>query len=301
MRRPTGTETEAALCHQDDVPGRARAQGRSGAGAQREHRDCCTRTHTCPHPAHTCAHTRAECVNPPASPRDRHSRKGLSGKAPSAPVPSLRHSAVSSEANPMEGAEAARAPCDGNLSTHSTSGKDTALVAPALLSWRPHRAPTPLSPAAGLRGPGAFLVSRCWASWAAAGREMQGSVGLWTVSGHRTSLRNQPLFPEAEQCPESCQGTTGCSTAPGPGSLLHCLTRPAPSVIPRPCLLQREVALAAFVLQRSAALLRLHGALHRAAAPSCLPRGLSGSSCLQEGGDRRVHARMERVRCWGTG
>lgn len=39
-------------------------------------------------------------------------------------------------------------------------------------------------------------------------------------------------------------------------------------------------------------------------APSsstCLPRGLSSSSCSREGGDGRLHARMERVGCWGMG
>lgn len=62
-------------------------------------------------------------------------------------------------------------------------------------------------------------------------------MGLWTVSGHRTSLGSQRLFPEAEQCPESCQGITGCSTAPGSGSLLHCFTRPAAVESPGPLLL----------------------------------------------------------------
>lgn len=158
-------------------PGRTAGEvprGRAGArGAWTAH----THSHVPTPGSHVCTHTLTHVQSawsPPASPRDGRSRKGPSGKTPAAPVPSLQHFAVSSAANPMEGAEAAGAPCDGNLSTRSASGEDTGPVAPALQSWRPRRAPTPLSPASGLHGPGLFLAARCWASWAAAGQEMQG-------------------------------------------------------------------------------------------------------------------------------
>lgn len=55
--------------------------------------------------------------------------------------------------------------------------------------------------------------------------------------------------------------------------------------LPRSCLPQWEVALAALVLWHRVALLGLHGAQHQAATSSCLPRGLSSSSCPREGGE----------------
>lgn len=61
-----------------------------------------------------------------------------------------------------------------------------------------------------------------------------GRTRLRTMSGHRTSLRSQQLFLVAEQCPESCQGTTGCSTPPGPGASSTCPAVPSPVWGPRP-------------------------------------------------------------------
>lgn len=54
------------------------------------------------------------------------------------------------------------------------------------------------------------------------------------MSGHRTSLRSQQLFLVAEQCPESCQGTTGCSTPPGPGASSTCPAVSSPKWGPQP-------------------------------------------------------------------
>lgn len=130
-------------------------------------------------------------------------------------------------------------------------------------------------------------------------------MGLWTVSGHRTSLGNQRLFSEAEQCPESCQGTTGCSTAPGPGNLLHCSTRAAPSRVPRPFAAACPVAVSRsgklhWLLLSCGTALLSWGCTepstkqqHVPASPEACP---AAAACRRE---RRVHARMERVRCWG--
>lgn len=127
------------------------------------------------------------------------------------------------------------------------------------------------------------------------------------MSGHRTSLRTsdcsqrQNNARRAARAPRAApqRPARGASSTVSPGQPQE--GSPGPSLLPAPYLSAAGSCTGCSCLRHSAALLRLHGAQHQAAAPSCLPRALSSSSCPREGGDGRVHARMERVRCWGTG
>lgn len=146
-------------------------------------------------------------------------------------------------------------------------------------------------------------------------------MGLWTVSGHRTSLGSQRLFLEAEQCPESCQGTTGCSTEPGreppplpkqgwpkQGQPHAGVPQPLADTWPVPVPHSRKLHWLLLacgtawhrVTQRGTALLGLHEAQRQAASPSCLPASLSSGSSPCQGGGGRVHARTECAGHWGT-
>lgn len=205
--------------------------------------------------------------------------------------------------------------CVMGTGTHPGSSKDTGPSAMAPRSQRPGRAPTqPLAPHAPGQSWSPAATPRHGAGWAPAGRGVQGwgacgIVGLWTVSGHRTSLGSQQLFPVAEQCPESCQGTMGRSTAPGRGATSAAAARPAPRRgPPAPCCRlactcppQREAALAARISWHGTARLSgLHRAQRRAAAPSCLAVWLIQQQPPMGGRGQGGHAQPERAGHWGT-
>lgn len=235
---------------------------------------------------------------------------------------------VSGPASPMEGSrkrEAAPALCDGDKSTHPSSGEDTGHDATAPQPGCPSRAPFPHaassspSPAPGPCAPQPALVPSCHPkAWGWVGTRWPGGVALRGRWLHRAvdRVRSQyvpqepVIVPGGRTMPGELPGHHGLLHSTRLGSHLHCLGRasltlgsPVPSL--PPVLYLSPVAgsaLAALGLWRGMA--RHDTAWHSTAQlsqgftePNAKQQHLCASLCSsssssspQEGGDRGVHA-----------